>query len=159
ARCCFDNQGAHLTDAMHLLDALSDSQTCVRADRHSALTALACPRCRAVAARLAASCGTSSHRGLTMHWEVGMRKNALRALALALPILALAVAPGQASAASQTLTPSFAGSGSNTEILSALAVCDECAPDAFFEDPTEFIKTWGLGGEATIKAQASWSDP
>jgi PKD repeat protein len=88
-----------------------------------------------------------------------LRAKGLRALALILPVLALAIAPGDASAASQTLTPTFAGSGSNTEILSALAVCDPCAPDAFFEDPTHFIKTWGLGAGATIKAQASWSNP
>ena len=88
-----------------------------------------------------------------------MRRHALKAFAIVLPVLALALAPGGASAASQTLTPSFAGSGSNTEILSALAVCDPCAPDAFFNDPEHILKTWGLGGEATIKAQASWSNP
>lgn len=87
------------------------------------------------------------------------RRWVLGALAVALPILALAIAPGRAAAASQTLEPTFAGSGGNTEILSALAVCDPCAPDAFFEDPTHFLKTWGLGASATIKAQASWSNP
>ncbi|HEY2073464.1 MAG TPA: PKD domain-containing protein [Gaiellaceae bacterium] len=57
------------------------------------------------------------------------------------------------------MTPTFAGSGSNTDILSAIAVCDECAPDAFFTDPTGFINTWGLGASGTIQAQASWSNP
>jgi PKD repeat protein len=88
-----------------------------------------------------------------------MGRRMLGALAVALPILALALAPGRAAAASQTLEPTFAGSGSNTEVLSALAVCDPCAPDAFFSDPTGVLKTWGLGASATIKAQAAWSNP
>jgi PKD domain len=88
-----------------------------------------------------------------------VRRRLLGVLAVGFPILALAMAPGAASAASQTLTPTFAGSGGNTEVLSALAVCDKCAPDAFFKDPTKFIKTWGLGAGATIKAQASWNNP
>jgi hypothetical protein len=87
-----------------------------------------------------------------------IRKQLLTVLAVA-SILVLAMAPGSASAATQTLNPTFTGTGSNTEILSALAVCDPCAPDAFFTDPTHFIKTWGLGAAATIKAQASWSNP
>lgn len=80
-------------------------------------------------------------------------------LAVGLTAFALAFVPGQAWAATQTVTPTFAGSGSNTDILSALAVCDECAPDAFFTDPTGFINTWGFGIEGTVQAQASWSNP
>lgn len=62
-------------------------------------------------------------------------------------------------AASQTINLNFSGSGSTTSILSALAVCDECAPDAFFTDPTGFINTWGFGVGANITAQASWNNP
>src|SRR5271154_6853931 len=91
--------------------------------------------------------------------HASLRRKVLGAVAVCLPVLVLALAPGEASAASQTLTPTFAGSGGKTEVLSALAVCDPCAPDSFFEDPTHFIKTWGLGAGATIKAQASWSNP
>jgi hypothetical protein len=79
-------------------------------------------------------------------------------LTLGLAILGLAFA-GRASAATQTVTPTFTGSGSNTDILSAIAVCDECAPDAFFNDPTNFIQTWGFGVSGTVQAQASWSNP
>lgn len=92
-----------------------------------------------------------------MHGYLGRRL--LGALAVALPILALAGAPGAADAASQTLTPIFTGSGNNTEVLSALAVCDPCAPDLFFKDPEGILKTWGFGAGASIAAQASWSNP
>jgi hypothetical protein len=93
-----------------------------------------------------------------------MSKIARRALVTALlvtglTILALAVGPGRASAANQTVTPTFSGSGANTDIVSAIAVCDECAPDAFFSDPTGFINTWGLGASGLIQAQASWTNP
>jgi len=80
-------------------------------------------------------------------------------LSIAVPVLVLAFGPGRAAAATQTVNPTFSGSGSNTDILSAIAVCDECAPDAFFNDPTGFLQTWGLGASGTIQAQASWSNP
>src|SRR5713101_3902963 len=80
-------------------------------------------------------------------------------LTVALVIAAFAAAPALASAAHQTMSPTFSGSGSNTDILSAIAVCDECAPDAFFTDPTGFINTWGFGVSGQIQAQASWNAP
>ena len=79
-------------------------------------------------------------------------------LAVVLAIVTMAFVPA-ASAATQTVTPTFSGSGGNTDILSILAVCDPCAPDAFFSDPTGFINTWGFGADATVQAQASWSNP
>lgn len=80
-------------------------------------------------------------------------------LTVALVIAAFAAAPALASAAHQTMSPTFSGSGSNTDILSAIAVCDECAPDIFFTDPTGFINTWGFGVSGQIQAQASWTNP
>src|SRR5436305_8509377 len=80
-------------------------------------------------------------------------------LATALTIVAFAAAPTLASAAHQTMSPTFSGNGTNTDILSAIAVCDECAPDAFFTDPTGFINTWGFGVTGAIQAQASWTNP
>jgi len=64
--------------------------------------------------------------------------------------------PGKASAATQTVSPTFTGNGPNTDIVSLIGVCDECAPDAFFSGP---FNTWGLGLQATLQAQASWNDP
>jgi hypothetical protein len=64
--------------------------------------------------------------------------------------------PGNASAATQTVTPTFTGNGANTDIVSIIAVCDECAPDIFFTGP---FNTWGLGLQATLQAQASWNAP
>jgi hypothetical protein len=80
-------------------------------------------------------------------------------LVIALPVVVLAFMPGRAGAATITVNPTFSGSGGNTSILSALAVCDECAPDAFFSDPNGFINTWGLGLAGEIQAQASWTNP
>ncbi len=80
-------------------------------------------------------------------------------LAVAVPIAVLAFMPGRAAAATMTVNPTFSGSGSNTSILSAIAVCDPCAPDAFFSDPTGFLQTWGIGASGLIQAQASWSNP
>lgn len=80
-------------------------------------------------------------------------------LAASVGALALALLPGTASAATQSMSPTFSGSGSNTDILAALAVCDECAPDAFFTDPNGVLNTWGLGAEALVQAQASWTNP
>lgn len=80
-------------------------------------------------------------------------------LAAAAGLFALAWSPGSAAAATQTLSPSFTGSGNDTSVLSALAVCDECAPDAFFTDPNGVLQTWGLGAEATLQAKASWANP
>ena len=80
-------------------------------------------------------------------------------LVLAVPIVVLAFVPGRAVAATQTVSPTFTGSGSNTDVLSAIAVCDECAPDAFFNDPNGILNTWGLGLSGTIQAQASWTNP
>jgi hypothetical protein len=81
------------------------------------------------------------------------------ALAVAVPVAALAFLPGAASAANQSVNLTFSGSHSQTDILSAIAVCDECAPDAFFNDPTNFIQTWGFGASGEIQAQASWDAP
>jgi PKD domain len=64
--------------------------------------------------------------------------------------------PGSASAATQTVTPTFTGTGPNTDIVSVIAVCDECAPDLFFSGP---FNTWGFGLQATLQAQASLSNP
>ena len=80
-------------------------------------------------------------------------------LVVGLTILALAVAPGRASAANQTVSPTFSGSGSNTDVLSAIAVCDSCAPDSFFTDPTGVLNTWGVGVSGQLQAKASWSNP
>lgn len=88
------------------------------------------------------------------------RTRLMRALlVLAVPIVILAFLPGRAAAATQTVNPTFAGSGNNTDVLSAIAVCDECAPDAFFNDPNGILNTWGLGLAGTIQAQASWTNP
>jgi hypothetical protein len=78
-------------------------------------------------------------------------------LTFGLAVLGLGFA-GRASAATQTVNPTFTGSGSNTDILSAIAVCDECAPDSFFTDPNGILNTWGLGVSGLIQAQASWSN-
>ncbi len=80
-------------------------------------------------------------------------------LIVGLALLAFAAMPALASAAHQTMSPTFSGSGSNTDILSAIAVCDECAPDAFFTDPTGVLNTWGFGVSGQIQAQASWTNP
>jgi hypothetical protein len=89
-----------------------------------------------------------------------LRKRLSRlALALAVSVVALAFLPGVASAANQPINLTFSGSHSQTSILSAIAVCDECAPDAFFNDPTNFIQTWGFGASGEIDAQASWDAP
>ncbi len=86
-----------------------------------------------------------------------IRSRALRAVLTAgLAVLTLAFLPGSASAATQTVNPTFTGSGSATDIVSLIAVCDECAPDAFFSGP---FATWGLGLQATLQAQASWNNP
>ena len=92
--------------------------------------------------------------------RMSLRMQLLRVvLVIGVPVLALGFLPGRASAANQTVPLTFAGSGSNTDVLSVLGVCDECAPDAFFTDPTNFINTWGFGANATVQAQASWADP
>jgi hypothetical protein len=70
--------------------------------------------------------------------------------------LALAAVPSSASAATQSVTPTFTGSGNPTSIVSVIAVCDECAPDILFSGP---FNTWGLGIQAELDAQASWSNP
>jgi len=88
------------------------------------------------------------------------RRRLTRALlALAVPIAVLAFMPGRASAAMMTVNPTFSGSGSNTSILSAIAVCDPCAPDVFFHDPSGVLQSWGIGASGLIQAQASWSNP
>jgi hypothetical protein len=92
-----------------------------------------------------------------MHTRI-RRKLPRAFLAAVLAVAALAL-PASASAATQTVNPTFSGSGNNTDIVSLLAVCDECAPDAFFSDPTGFINTWGFGLGATVQAKASWSNP
>ncbi|MGH3127136.1 MAG: PKD domain-containing protein [Gaiellaceae bacterium] len=84
-----------------------------------------------------------------------MRKTLLRLCLAVFSILALAL-PGSAAAATQSVSPTFTGDGANTDIVSLIAVCDECAPDIFFSGP---FNTWGLGLEATVQAQASWSNP
>jgi hypothetical protein len=81
------------------------------------------------------------------------------ALAIAVPLVALAFLPGVASAANQPVNLTFSGSHSKTDILSAIAVCDPCAPDAFFTDPDGVLNTWGFGASALIQAQASWNAP
>jgi PKD domain len=78
-------------------------------------------------------------------------------LVVAVAVLAVAVLPGVAAAASQPVNLTFSGSHSKTDILSAIAVCDECAPDLFFDDPTDFLQTWGFGASGQIQAQASWN--
>jgi len=89
-----------------------------------------------------------------------MRKGLGRlALAIAVPLVALAFLPGVASAANQPVNLTFSGSHSKTDILSAIAVCDPCAPDAFFTDPDGVLNTWGFGASALIQAQASWNAP
>ena len=62
--------------------------------------------------------------------------------------------PGTASAANQSVNLTFSGSHSKTDVLSAIAVCDPCAPDAFFSDPTNFIQTWGFGASGQIHRYA-----
>lgn len=74
-------------------------------------------------------------------------------------LLAAGLLPGRASAATQTTSPTFTGSGTQTSILSALAVCDPCAPDAFFSGSPPFNVSWGLGVGVQIDAQASWNNP
>jgi hypothetical protein len=87
----------------------------------------------------------------------GIRGRVLRALmACGAGIVALGFLPGSASAATQSVTPTFSGSGNATSVVSVMAVCDECAPDAFFSGP---FNTWGLGLTSTLTAQASWSNP
>jgi len=71
----------------------------------------------------------------------------------------LALMPHDSFAASQTANLTFSGSGGATSVLSALAVCDECAPDAFFTDPDGILVTWGLGAGIGITAKASWNNP
>ena len=77
-------------------------------------------------------------------------------LAVVLPILVLALLPGKASAASIPSTPTFTGGGPSTTILSALAVCDSCAPDGLFSGG---LGTYGLGAGVQVQAQATWSNP
>lgn len=85
------------------------------------------------------------------------RNTLLRTLLVTgLAVLALGLVPGVASAATQSVTPTFSGSGNNTDIVSLIAVCDECAPDIFFSGP---FNTWGLGLQGTVQAQASWNNP
>ena len=89
-----------------------------------------------------------------------MRAGLSRKLGLALltaVVLVLAgLLPAKASAATQSVTPTFTGSGVPTSIVSLIAVCDECAPDAFFSGP---FNTWGLGLQADLTAKASWNNP
>lgn len=87
------------------------------------------------------------------------RRLARLALVVALPVIALALMPGVARAANQPVNLTFSGSHSKTSILSAIAVCDPCAPDAFFTDPDGVINTWGFGASGEIDAQASWNAP
>jgi hypothetical protein len=84
-------------------------------------------------------------------------RRALGALTALFAVLFLL--PGQAFAASQTVNLNFSGSGSATDVNSALAVCDPCAPDAFFTGPGPYNVSWGAGAQATVQAQASWSNP
>jgi hypothetical protein len=63
------------------------------------------------------------------------------------------------SAASQTANLSFSGTGSATTLLDGIAVCDECAPDDLFSDPSGILNTWGLGAGVHIGATASWNAP
>jgi hypothetical protein len=77
----------------------------------------------------------------------------LVALAAGLTIM---LVPGSAMAATQTASPTFTGSGSQTSILSALAVCDTCAPDALFSGP---FNSFGFGVGVSVQAQASWNNP
>jgi hypothetical protein len=87
----------------------------------------------------------------------GIRRWVLRSIAvLGTGVLAIAFMPVAASAATQSVTPTFAGSGNATSVVSVMAVCDECAPDAFFSGP---FATWGLGLTSTLTAQASWNNP
>ncbi len=88
-----------------------------------------------------------------------MKGPARVALAVTVSALAVAMLPSVASAATQSVNLTFTGSHSQTSILSAIAVCDPCAPDAFFTDPTDFINTWGFGASGEIDAQASWNAP
>lgn len=67
--------------------------------------------------------------------------------------------PGRAAAATQTASPTFTGSGTQTSILSALAVCDKCAPDLLFSGDPPFNVSWGFGVGVQIDAQASWNNP
>jgi hypothetical protein len=76
--------------------------------------------------------------------------------AVGLVVVLAGLLPGRASAATQTVSPTFTGSGSQTSVLSALAVCDPCAPDALFSGP---FSSFGFGVGVTIQAQASWSNP
>ena len=87
--------------------------------------------------------------------HTALRKTLLSACLAVCAVLALAL-PGSAAAATQSVTPTFTGDGANTDIVSLIAVCDECAPDIFFSGP---FNTWGLGLEATVQAQASWNNP
>jgi hypothetical protein len=72
---------------------------------------------------------------------------------------AVVVAPGVASAATQTVNLNFSGSGSATSIVSAIAVCDTCVPDIFYSGFDSFNNSGGAGVQATIQAQASWTNP
>src|SRR5205085_1681027 len=113
--------------------------------------------------RMAARRGWTTARGpfeRGVRMQRSFRKVLTRAaLAVAVPVLALAILPGVASAASQSVNLTFSGSHSQTDILSAIAICDECAPDLFFTDPTGVLQTWGFGARGQIQAQASWDAP
>ena len=87
--------------------------------------------------------------------HTALRKTLLLTCLAICSVLALAM-PGSAAAATQSVTPAFTGSGADTDIVSLIAVCDECAPDIFFSGP---FNTWGLGLEASVQAQASWNNP
>jgi hypothetical protein len=63
-----------------------------------------------------------------------------------------------AFAATSTVNLNFSGSGTAHDIISAMAVCDPCAPDIFFTGDPPFNNSWGAGGQAELTAQASWSD-
>lgn len=73
-----------------------------------------------------------------------------------LVVLLAGLLPGRAAAATQTTSPAFSGNGTQTSILSALAVCDPCAPDILFSGP---FNSFGFGVGVQIDAQASWSNP
>jgi hypothetical protein len=80
----------------------------------------------------------------------------LVAVAIGLPILFM---PSAASAATQTVSPTFTGSGGPASILSAFIVCDLCVPDAAGAARDPGFNTYGFGVSATVQAQASWSNP
>src|SRR6516225_8529262 len=92
-------------------------------------------------------------RGFLSMFKRVRKKLLFIALAIGIPIL---LVPSAASAATQTVSPAFTGSGSQTSVLSALAVCDTCAPDALFSGP---FNSWGFGVGVNVLAQASWNNP